>query len=77
MYECDLLVARQLISELLAERDGQRLSHDERGKVGRILLQGPVAQHLKQTKGEAASKAYAREVLAKAQRHSRSQGMEL
>ena len=84
VYDCDLFVAHQLISELLAERSGQRLSHDERGKVGRILLQGPVAQQMKQTKGKEVSKAYAMEVLTKAQkvvekaqRHSRSQEMEL
>ncbi|MGB3790407.1 MAG: MobF family relaxase [Phormidesmis sp.] len=82
--ECDHLVVRQLMSELLAERGGQRLSDDERGKVGRVLLQGPVAQELKQTQGEEAGVKYAMEVLAKerqvvekAQRRSCDQGMEL
>ena len=67
-YECDLLVVRQLMSELLIERGGQRLSDDEIGKVGSILLQGPVAQELKQTQGEEAGVTYAMEVLAKAQK---------
>ena len=43
VYECDRLVVRQLMSELLIERGGQRLSDDEIGKVGSILLQEPVA----------------------------------
>ena len=59
MYECDRLVARQLMSELLIERGGQRLSHDEIGKVGRILLQGPVEQELKQTHSKEAGVTYA------------------
>ena len=82
--ECDLLVVRQLISELLIERDGKRLSDNEIGKVGSILLQGPVAQELKQTQGKDAGVEYAMGVLAKAQkvvekaqRRSRDQGMEL
>jgi hypothetical protein len=87
--ECDLLVVRQLMSELLIERSGQKLSDDEIGKVGRILLQGPVAQALKQTQGKEAGVTYAMEVLTKAQkviersqqakeaqRLSRDQGME-
>ena len=84
VYECDRLVARQLMSELLAERSGRRLSDDEIAKVGSILLQGPVAQELKQTQGKAAGMKYAMEVLAKAQkvvekaqRRSRDRGMEL
>lgn len=84
VYECDRLVVRQLMSELLAERGGQRLSDDEIGKVGSILLQGPVAQELKQTQGKDAGLKYAVEVLTKerkvvekAQRRSRDQGMEL
>ena len=84
VYECDRLVVRQLMSELLAERGGQRLSDDEIGKVGSILLQGPVAQELKQTQGKEAGLKYAVEVLTKerkvvekAQRRSRDQGMEL
>ena len=82
--ECDLLVVRQLMSELLTERDGKRLSDDEIGKVGSILLQGPVAQELKQTQGKDAGVEYAMGVLAKAkrvvekaQRRSRDQGMEM
>ena len=81
--ECDLLVARQLMSELLAESGSQKLSRDEIGKVGSILLQGPVAQELKQTQGKEAGMTYANEVLVKAkqvvekaQRRSRDQGME-
>ena len=82
-YECDRLVVRQLMGELLNERGGHRLSDDEIGKVGSILLQGPVAQELKQTQGKEAGVTYAMEVLAKeqkvvekAQRRSRDQGME-
>ena len=66
--ECDLLVVRQLMSELLTERDGKRLSDNEIGKVGSILLQGPVAQELKQTQGKDAGVEYAMGVLAKAQK---------
>ena len=83
-HECDRLVVRQLMSELLTERGGQRLSDDEIVKVASILLQGPVAQELKQTQGKEAGVKYAMEVLAKAQkvvekaqRRSRGQGMEL
>ncbi|MFK8186270.1 MAG: ATP-dependent RecD-like DNA helicase [Phormidesmis sp.] len=68
VYECDQLVVRQLMSELLTERGGQRLSDDELGKVGSILLQGPVAQQLKQTQGKEAGVAYAMEVLTKVKR---------
>ena len=84
MYECDLLVVRQMISELLIERGGQRLRDDEIRKVRSILLQGPVAQQLRQTQSREAGLEYAIEVLAKvqkvvekAQRRSRYQGMEL
>ena len=84
LYECDRLVVRQLMSELLIERGDQRLSDDEIGKVGSILLQGPVAQELKQTQGKEAGVKYAMEVLVKeqrvvekAQRRSRDQGMEM
>ena len=83
VYECDRLVVRQLMSELLAERSGQKLSDEEIGKVGGILLQGPVAQQLKQTQGKEAGVEYAMEVLTKerkvvekAQRRSRDQEME-
>ena len=82
--ECDRLVVQQLMSELLTERDGKRLSDNEIGKVGSILLQGPVAQQLKQTHGKDAGVEYAMGVLAKAQkvvekaqRRSRDQGMEM
>ena len=82
--ECDLLVVRQLLSELLTECDGKRLSDNEIGKIGSILLQGPVAQQLKQTQGKEAGIEYAMKVLAKAQkvvermqRRSRDQGMEM
>ena len=88
VYECDLLVVRQLMSELLIERGGQRLSDDEIAKVGSILLQGPVAQELKQTQGKEAGVKYALEVLAKEQKivekaqqtkriKSRNRGMEM
>ena len=83
-YECDRLVVQQLMRELLIKRDGKRLRDDEVVKVGSILLQGPVAQHLKQTQGKEAGTTYAMEVLAKAQkvvekaqRRSRDRGMEL
>ena len=82
--ECDHLVVRQLMSELLIERSGQRLSDDEIVKVASILLQGPVAQELKQMQGKEAGVTYAMEVLTKAQkvvekaqRRSRDRGMEL
>ena len=68
VYECDRLVARQMLSELLAERGGRTLNDDEIGKVGSILLQGPVAQELKQTQGKEAGLKYTMEVLAKEQK---------
>ena len=68
VYECDRLVVRQLMSELLIERGGQRLSDDEIVKVASILLQGSVAQELKQTQGKEAGVTYAMEVLTKAQK---------
>ena len=88
VYECDRLVVRQLMSELLSERGGQRLNDDEIAKVGSILLQGPVAQELKQTQGKAAGLKYATEVLTKEQKvvekaqqtkrvKSRDRGMEM
>ena len=67
-YECDRLVVEQLMSELLAERKGQRLSDNEVVKVGSILLQGPVAQQIRRTKGKDAGTTYAMEVLVKAQK---------
>ncbi|KPQ32150.1 MAG: Cyanobacterial and plastid NDH-1 subunit M [Phormidesmis priestleyi Ana] len=84
--KCDRLVVRQLMSELLTERGGKRLSDDEIRQVGSILLQGPVAQQLKQTQtqGKEAGMKYAMEELAKArkvvekaQRRSRDRGKEL
>ena len=80
VYECDRLVTRQLMSEVLIKRGGQKLSDAEIGKVGNILLQGPVAQQLKQTQGKDAGVKYAMEVLAKAKKFvekAQSQGMEL
>ena len=84
LYECDRLVVRRLMSELLTERGGQRLSDDEIVKVASILLQGPVAQKLKQMQGKEAGVTYAMEVLAKAQkvvekaqRRSRDRGMDM
>ena len=68
MYECDRLVVRQLMSELLAERGGQWLRDSEFIQVGGILLQGPVAQRLKETQGKEAGENYAMEVLTKAQK---------
>ena len=68
LYECDRLVVRQIMSELLNERGGRRLSDGEIGKVGSILLQGPVAQELKRTQGKAAGMTYAIEVLVKVQK---------
>jgi len=74
------------MSELLTERGGKRLSDDEIRQVGSILLQGPVAQQLKQTQtqGKEAGMKYAMEELAKArkvvekaQRRSRDRGKEL
>ena len=88
-HECDRLVVRQLMSELLVERSSHRLSDDEIGKVGSILLQGPVAQELKQAQGKEAGVTYAMEVLAKerqvvekaqqrnrSRKRSQSEGME-
>ena len=83
VYECDRLVVCELMSDLLTERGGQKLRDDEITKVGSILLQGPVAQQLRQTQGKEAGVTYAMEALAKArkvvenaQRRSRSQEME-
>ena len=83
VYECDRLVVCELMSDLLTERSGQKLRDDEIAKVGSILLQGPVAQQLKQMQGKEAGVTYAMEVLAKAQkvvekaqRRSRDRGIE-
>ena len=67
-YECDRLVVRELMSGLLEGRGGRRLSDDEIAKVGRVLLQGPVAQRLKEAQGRDAGIAYAMDVLAKEQK---------
>ena len=82
--ECDLLVARQLLGDLLANRDGRKLRNDELHKVGRVLRQGPAAQQLKQTHGKEAVEQYVSEVLTKerqiveeAQRQSRGRGIEM
>ena len=90
VYECDCLVVRQLMRELLAERGGQRLRDSEVVEVAGILLQGPVAQKLRQTQGKEAGVTYAMKVLVEAKKvvekahqsgrsHKRSQnkGMEL
>ena len=83
VYERDHLVARQLMSELLTERGGRTLSKKELQQIGSILLQGPIAQQLKQTQGKEAGVKYVAEVLTKeqqtvekAQRRSLDQGME-
>lgn len=72
------------MSELLEERGGTRLSEREPQLVRKILLEGPVAQQLKQTQGSEAVEQYALLVLKKeqqivetAQRRSLDQGMEL
>ena len=80
VYECDLLVVGQLMSELLSERGGRKLSQEEIGQVGSILLQGPVAQQLKQTQGKEAGIEYAMKVLTKVQKvveRAQDRGMEM
>ena len=82
VYECDRLVVHELMSELLGERGGKRLRDEEIGKVGSILLQGPVAQNLKQTEGKEVGITYAMEVLTKAKKavekaHQVDTGMEM
>ncbi|MEL6856588.1 MAG: helicase C-terminal domain-containing protein, partial [Cyanobacteria bacterium J06607_13] len=87
--ECDRLVACALLDKLLKARGGQRLTQDEQVRVGRVLLEGPTSQELKQTQGKDASIAYVTEVMSKAQlmveraqrtrrsqQKSRDQGME-
>ena len=83
VYECDRLVVRHLMSDILEARGGWKLSNDEIVKVGSILLQGPVTQELKQMQGKDVGMTYAMEVLTKvqkavekAQRRSLDQGME-
>ena len=81
--ERDLLVVHQLLTGLLEERGGRSLRNDELLKVGRVLLQGPVARQLRQTQGKEAVEQYVGEVLRneqtiveEAQRRSRDRGME-
>ena len=81
--ECDLLVVRQMMRELLAKSGRQSLSEHDLQKVGAVLLQGPVAQELKRAQGREAGLKYAGEVLVKVrkfveqeQRRSHDQGME-
>ncbi len=66
--ECDYLVAKQMMGELLAESGRRSLREEEVLEVGRVLLQGPVAQELKRTEGEEAGLKYAGEVLVEAQK---------
>ena len=82
--ECDLLVAHHLLEGLLTKREGQKLRNDELLKVGRVLLQGPMAQRLNQTQGKEAVEKYVSEVLTKerkivekAQRQSHDQGIDM
>ncbi|MEO1445885.1 MAG: hypothetical protein AAFV46_06560, partial [Cyanobacteria bacterium J06635_11] len=65
--ECDRLVACQLMDKLLKARGGQQLTQDEQVRVGRVLLEGPTSQELKQTQGKDASVAYVTEVMSEAQ----------
>ena len=76
-------MARELLIKLLEARRGQHLTNDELVRVGRVLLEGPMSQELKQSQGKAASLAYVTEVLTKvqpmaeqSQHRSRDQGME-
>ena len=87
--ECDLIVACQLMDKLLKARGGQALTQDELVRVGRVLLEGPVSQELKQTQGKDASIGYVTEVMniaqpiversqrnRRAEKKSRDQGIE-
>ncbi len=65
--ECDRLVACQLMDKLLKARGGQRLTQDELVRVGRVLIEGPTSQELKQSQGKEASIAYLTEVISVAQ----------
>ncbi|MEL6554859.1 MAG: MobF family relaxase [Cyanobacteria bacterium J06621_11] len=65
--KCDRLVARQLMTKLLDARGGQELTQDELVRVGRVLLEGPVSQELKQLQGKEASREYVIRVLEKEQ----------
>ena len=78
------------MDKLLKARSGQRLTQDERVRVGRVLLEGPTSQTLEQSQGREASIVYVTEVMKMAQptveraqqtrrsqQKSRDQGMEL
>ena len=65
--ECDRIVACRLMDKLLKARDGQALTQDELVRVGRVILEGPASQELKQTQGKDASIAYVTEVMNVAQ----------
>ena len=65
--ECDRLVACQLMDKLLKARGGQRLTQDEQVRVGRVLLESPTSQELKQSRGKEESIAYVAEVMSVAQ----------
>ena len=62
--ECDRLVACELLDKLLKARGGQRLTQDEQVRVGRVLIEGPTSQKLKQSQGKDASIAYVTEVMS-------------
>ena len=65
--ECDLLVARQLMTHLLKARSGQELTQDELIRVGRVLLEGLASQELQQSEGKPVSIAYVTGALGKEQ----------
>ncbi|MBE9063453.1 MobF family relaxase [cf. Phormidesmis sp. LEGE 11477] len=88
--ECDRLVACQLMDKLLKARGAQQLTQDEQVRVGRVLIESPTSQELKQLQGREASIAYVTEVISvaqpiveraqrtrRSQQKSRDQGMEL
>ncbi|MEO1619617.1 MAG: hypothetical protein AAFU53_01140 [Cyanobacteria bacterium J06632_3] len=55
------------MDKLLKARGGPGLTQDELIRVGRVLLEGPTSQELKQSQGEDASVAYVTEVMSRAQ----------
>ena len=65
--ECDRIVACQLLDKLIKARGGQKLTQDELVRAGRVLLESPTSQELKQSQGEDVSVAYVTEVMGKAQ----------
>ena len=65
--ECDRVVACQLLDKLIKARGGQTLTQDELIRVGRVLLESPTSQELKQSQGEDMSVAYVTEVMGRAQ----------